>query len=173
MNRKALILYLRDLRDLEIAARRIEKLYQEEKKDYDGISSASVGGASGNKNSAVKVYGAITEKGTEPSESDWEELDHSSQISLNGSKCKVSIVPDTEAGTPENSDSGMEGVYMTLSSDLTLNGTPKDAGTYKISVSITDMQGRTAVSNTLPFRIYTGEETLADRLKVEKPEETR
>ena len=136
-------------------------------KDYDGISSASVGGASGNKNSAVKVYGAITEKGTEPSESDWEELDHSSQISLNGSKCKVSIVPDTEAGTPENSDSGMEGVYMTLSSDLTLNGTPKDAGTYKISVSITDMQGRTAVSNTLPFRIYTGEETLADRLKVE------
>ena len=61
----------------------------------------------------------------------------------------------------------MEGVYMTLSSDLTLNGTPKDAGTYKISVSITDMQGRTAVSNTLPFRIYTGEETLADRLKVE------
>ena len=30
--------------------------------DYDGISSASVGGASGNKNSAVKVYGAITEK---------------------------------------------------------------------------------------------------------------
>ena len=56
---------------------------------------------------------------------------------------------------------------MTLSSDLTLNGTPKDAGTYKISVSITDMQGRTAVSNTLPFRIYTGEETLADRLKVE------
>ena len=61
----------------------------------------------------------------------------------------------------------MEGDYMTLSSDLTLNGTPKDAGTYKISVSITDMQGRTAVSNTLPFRIYTGEETLADRLKVE------
>ena len=51
-------------------------------KDYDGISSASVGGASGNKNSAVKVYGAITEKGTEPSESDWEELAHSSQISL-------------------------------------------------------------------------------------------
>ena len=48
---------------------------------------------------------------------------------------------------------------MTHSSDLTLNGTPKDAGTYKISVSITDMQGRTAVSNTLPFRIYTGEET--------------
>ena len=37
MNRKALILYLRDLRDLEIAARRIEKLYQEEKKDYEQV----------------------------------------------------------------------------------------------------------------------------------------
>ena len=37
MNRKALILYIRDLRDLEIAARRIEKLYQEEKKDYEQV----------------------------------------------------------------------------------------------------------------------------------------
>ncbi len=98
-----------------------------------------LGGASGNKNSAVKVYGAITEKGTEPSESDWEELDHSSQISLNGSKCKVSIVPD-RGGTPENSDSGMEGVYMTLSSDLTRTVRQRMRN-YKISVSITDMQG--------------------------------
>ena len=53
---------------------------------------------------------------------------------------------------------------MTISSDLTLSGTPKDAGSYLISVSITDMQGRTATSNTLPFQVYTGEETLADRL---------
>ena len=53
---------------------------------------------------------------------------------------------------------------MTISSDLTLNGTPKDAGAYLISVSITDTQGRTAVSNSLPFNVYTGEETLADRL---------
>ena len=37
MNRKALILYIRDLRDLEIAARRIERLYQEEKKDYEQV----------------------------------------------------------------------------------------------------------------------------------------
>ena len=32
-------------------------------KDYDGVSSASVGGSSSNKNSAVKVYGALVEKG--------------------------------------------------------------------------------------------------------------
>ena len=136
-------------------------------KDYDGVSSATVSGSSSNKNSAVKVYGALTEKGTEPAESDWEELDNTAKINLNGSKCSVSIVPDTAKGTAEDSDSGMEGVYMTTSSDLTLNGTPKDAGSYLISVSITDMQGRTAVSNSLPFRIYTGEETLVDQIKKE------
>lgn len=84
-----------------------------------------------------------------------------------GSKCSVSIVPDTEKGTSADSDSGMQGVYMTISSDLTLSGTPKDPGSYLVSVSIEDQQGRSAVSNTLPFRIYSGEETLADQMKKE------
>ena len=136
-------------------------------KDYDGVSSASTGGASSNKNSAVTVYGALVQKDTEPADSDWEALDHQSKIQLEGSKCSVSIVPDVAGGTAENSDSGMEGVYMTLSSDLTLNGTPKDPGTYLISVSIEDKQGRKATSNTLPFRIYSGEETLAEQIKTE------
>lgn len=135
-------------------------------KDYDGVSSASVGGSSSNKNSAVKVYGALVEKDTELADSDWEELDNMSKINLDGSKCSVSIVPDTENGTPKDSDSGMEGVYMTISSDLTLNGTPKDAGQYLISITIADDQGRTATSNALPFRIYTGKETLADQISV-------
>lgn len=135
-------------------------------KDYDGVSSASVGGSSSNKNSAVKVYGALVEKDTEPADSDWEELDNMSKINLDGSKCSVSIVPDTESGTLKDSDSGMEGVYMTISSDLTLNGTPKDAGQYLISITIADDQGRTATSNALPFRIYTGKETLADQISV-------
>lgn len=136
-------------------------------KDYDGVSSASTGGASSNKNSAVTVYGALVQKDTDPADSDWEALDHQSKIQLEGSKCSVSIVPDVAGGTAENSDSGMEGVYMTLSSDLTLNGTPKDPGTYLISVSIEDKQGRKATSNTLPFRIYSGEETLAEQIKTE------
>ena len=135
-------------------------------KDYDGVSSASVGGSSSNKNSAVTVYGALVKKDTIPEEKDWEELDHLSQIQLEGSKCAVSIVPDTEHGTSVDSDSGMKGVYMTLSSELSLNGTPKDAGQYLISVTIADNQGRTATSNTLPFRIYSGEETLADQINV-------
>lgn len=136
-------------------------------KDYDGVSSASTGGASSNKNSAVTVYGALVQKDTEPADSDWEALDHQSKIQLEGSKCSVSIVPDVAGGTAADSDSGMEGVYMTLSSDLTLNGTPKDPGTYLISVSIEDNRGRKATSNTLPFRIYKGEETLAEQIKTE------
>ena len=136
-------------------------------KDYDGVSSASVGGASSNKNSAVTVYGALVEKDAEPTAADWEKLDHQSKISLEGSKCKVNIVPDTASGTKADADSGMKGVYMTLSSDLTLNGVPKDAGSYLVSVHIEDDQGRTANSNALPFRIYTGEETLADQIKTE------
>ena len=132
-------------------------------KNYDGVSSASVGGASSNKNSSVTVYGALVEQGNELTDKDWEKLDYGSEIKLKGSS--VSIVPDTKKGTPENADSGMEGVYMKTSSDLTLDGTPKDPGSYLISISITDNQGRTATSNTLPFRIYTGEETLADQIQ--------
>ena len=84
--------------------------------NYDAVSSASVGGASSNKNSDVTVYGAMLEKGKEPTDSDWKELDNMSQIKLDGKKCSVSIVPDTASGTPADSDSGMQGVYMTISS---------------------------------------------------------
>ena len=136
-------------------------------KNYDGVSSASVGGSSSNKNSAVKVYGALVEKGKDVADKDWEELNNMAQIKLNGSKCSVSIVPDTAKGTSADNDSGMQGVYMTISSDLTLSGTPKDPGSYLVSVSVEDQQGRSAVSNTLPFRIYSGEETLADQMKKE------
>ena len=133
-------------------------------KKYDGVSSATTGGASGNKNSSVTVHGALVKQGTKPTDKDWEKLDYWSEIKLKGSS--VSIVPDTEKGTDANADSGMEGVYMKTSSDLTLDGTPRDEGSYLISISITDDQGRTATSNTLPFRIYTGEETLADQIQI-------
>ena len=136
-------------------------------KDYDGVSGASTGGSTSNNNSNVTVYGALVEKDKEPTDDDWQKLDNNSQIDLNGSKCKVSIVPDVESGTPEDADSGMSGVYMPISSDLTLSGTPKDAGKYLVSVSIEDKQGRKATSNTLPFMIYTGEETLAEQIKTE------
>ena len=140
-------------------------------KNYDGVSSASVGGASSNKNSAVTVYGALVEKDTKPTDKDWEKLNNESEIRLEGSKCSVSIVPDASKGMTGTEDSGMKGVYMTLSSDLTLNGTPKDAGSYLVSVHIEDDQGRTAGSNELPFRIYTGEETLAEQIQTKNLKE--
>ena len=136
-------------------------------KDYDGVSGASTGGSTSNSNSNVTVYGVLVEKDKEPTDDDWQKLDNNSQIDLNGSKCKVSIVPDAESGTAEDADSGMSGVYMPISSDLTLSGTPKDAGKYLVSVSIEDKQGRKATSNTLPFMIYTGAETLAEQIKLE------
>lgn len=132
--------------------------------NYDTVSSASTGGSSSNKNSDVTVYGALVKKGTEPTDSDWKELDNMSNINLDGKKCTVNIVPDTDKGTSADSDSGMQGVYMTISSALSLSGTPKDPGKYLVSVSITDMQGRTATSNTLQFNVYSGEEKLADQL---------
>ena len=140
-------------------------------KDYDGVSGASTGGSTSNNNSNVTVYGALVEKGAEPTENDWVRLDSSdstieNRIDLNNSK--VSIVSDVENGTPEDADCGMKGVFMpAISSSLTLSGTPKDAGKYLISVSIEDNQGRKATSNTLPFVVYTGEETLAEQIKLE------
>ena len=137
-------------------------------KNYDGVSSASTGGASSNRNSAVTVYGALVKADTEPADSDWQKLEsYSSKIKLVGSKCKVNIMPDTSKGMTGTEDSGMEGVYMTTSSDLTLRGTPKDPGRYLISIHVEDNQGRKADSNELPFRIYTGKETLANQLKTE------
>lgn len=78
-------------------------------KDYDGVSGASTGGSTSNNNSNVTVYGALTEKGTEPTENDWVRLDSSdstieNRIDLNDSK--VSIVSDVENGTPEDVDCG-------------------------------------------------------------------
>ncbi|MDY3014214.1 MAG: S-layer homology domain-containing protein [Evtepia sp.] len=142
-------------------------------KDYDGVSGAT-GSVSTNKNSDVTVYGALVEKGTEPQENDWKELESgASDITIDGSKCTVSIVPDTEKGTPANHESGMRGVHLTISSALTLSGTPKDPGHYLVSMTVADAQGRTATSNALPFRVYTGEETLADQLKLENLRQTQ
>lgn len=58
----------------------------------------------------------------------------------------------------------MVGVYSVHDGSVTLAGTPSNAGTYEISVTITDDQGRTATSNTLTFKVYTGNEYLEDQL---------
>ena len=55
-------------------------------------------------------------------------------------------------------------LYSRYDSSVTLAGVPTQAGEYPITVTITDDQGRTATSNALPFRVYSGQERLADQL---------
>ena len=48
-------------------------------KDYDGVSGASTGGSTSNRNSNVTVYGALVEKDKEPTDDDWQKLDNNSE----------------------------------------------------------------------------------------------
>lgn len=128
--------------------------------DYDAVSSASTN-VTTNKNSNVEVQGALIQ-GNEPDNSDWKPL-HQLGITVNKNTTSVSISPD---------GSGMVGVYSVYDSSLTLAGTPEKAGSYQISVTVSDGQGRTATSNKLPFNVYSGNETLADRLTLENCTQT-
>lgn len=123
--------------------------------DYDAVSSASTN-VTTNKNSNVEVQGALIQC-NEPVSSDWKPL-HELGITVNKNTTSVSISPD---------NSGMVGVYSIFDSALTLAGTPENAGSYQISVTVSDGQGRTATSNVLSFNVYSGNETLADRLTLE------
>ena len=58
----------------------------------------------------------------------------------------------------------MAGVYSVHDGSVTLAGTPAKAGTYDISVTITDELGRKATGNALTFRIFSGEEMLENQL---------
>ncbi len=125
---------------------------------YDGISGAS-NSASTNKNSNVVVQAALMEGDAEPTEDDWVLLKDLG-LSVNKEKTSVQIV-----NADGESNSGMVGFYSSYDSSLTLQGIPTTVGTYNISITYTDKQGRTATSNTLPFKVYDPEQTtLADRL---------
>ena len=121
-------------------------------KGYDAISSASTN-VTQNKNSNASVEAAILPKGQLPVESDWKLLSESG-ITINSKQSKVNL----------DSSCGMVGVYSVHDGSVTLAGTPSNAGTYEISVTITDDQGRTATSNKLTFKVYTGNEYLEDQL---------
>ena len=121
-------------------------------KGYDAISSASTN-VTQNKNSNASVEATILPKGQLPVESDWKLLSESG-ITINSKQSKVNL----------DSSCGMVGIYSVHDGSVTLAGTPSNAGTYEISVTITDDQGRTATSNTLTFKIYTGNEYLEDQL---------
>lgn len=132
----------------------------EGQKKYDAISGASTS-VTTNKNSDVVVEAAVLPDGQEPKESDWKPL--SEVITVNKNRTKINI--DTEA-------CGMEGVYSVHDSSLSLSGEPLKAGSYPISVTVTDESGRTATSNELIFKVYTRTEILADQLKLENCTQT-
>ena len=129
-------------------------------KGYDAISGASTN-VTQNKNSNASVEVALVKKGQDPQSSDWKLLNESDiRVVSKGSSVNIANRTDPAKGN----DSGMAGVYSVHDGSVTLAGTPAKPGIYDISVTITDELGRTATSNTLPFRIYSGEETLQDQL---------
>lgn len=132
-----------------------------DQKDYDAVSSASTM-VSTNKNSNVTVQVAVKDKGEEPAEEDWKNLNES-DIRVDAENSKVNI--DTER-------SGMKGVYSILDGSVTLSGTPKEPGSYPVSVTLTDSSGRSATSNELIFKVYSGEECLIDQLTLEHASQT-
>lgn len=129
-------------------------------KGYDAISGASTN-VTQNKNSDASVEVALIKKGQDPQSGDWKLLSESDiRVISKGSSVNIANRTDPAKGN----DSGMAGVYSVHDGSITLAGTPAKPGIYDISVTITDELGRTATSNTLPFRIYSGEETLQDQL---------
>lgn len=129
-------------------------------KGYDAISGASTN-VTQNKNSDASVEVALVKKGQDPQSGDWKLLSESDiRVISKGSSVNIANRTDPAKGN----DSGMAGVYSVHDGSITLAGTPAKPGIYDISVTITDELGRTATSNTLPFRIYSGEETLQDQL---------
>ncbi len=129
-------------------------------KGYDAISGASTN-ITQNKNSDASVEVALTKSGSTPASEDWTVL-NKSDIRVKSKGSSVNIV--NRADTSKGNDSGMEGVYSVYDSSVTLAGTPKTVGTYDISITLTDEDGHTATSNALPFRVYSGQETLRDQL---------
>lgn len=126
-----------------------------DQKGYDAVSGASTN-LTQNKNSSVSVEAALTAKDTDLAESDWKLLKDSGVI-VDAGRTVVHL----------DASSGMAGVYSPYDSSLTLAGIPQTPGTYPVSVTVTDDQGRTATSNELIFKVYSGEENLEDQLTLD------
>lgn len=129
-------------------------------KGYDAMSAASTN-VTQNKNSDVSVEAALLADGTEPTDADWKLLNESG-VKIDPKNTRVNI----------DDGMGMVGVYSIYDSSITLAGTPTKAGEYKIGVTVTDDQGRTATSNDLIFKVYSGQENLEDQLILENCTQT-
>lgn len=106
-------------------------------KGYDAISGASTN-VTQNKNSNASVEVALVKTGTDPVDSDWK-LQSESDIRVKSKGSSVNIVNHDDPA--KGNDSGMAGVDSVHDGSVTLAGTPAKAGTYDISVTITDELG--------------------------------
>lgn len=116
-------------------------------KAYDGIAGASLS-ITQNKNSNVVLQGAEREN---PVEEDWK------------------LFKELGLPSPEitiDSASGMKGVYNPYNSEVTLNGTPKEKGKYKVKAVLKEASDRVTESNSLDFNVYDGSGTLEEYLSI-------
>lgn len=130
--------------------------------DVDAVSSATTGaGSYYSSGSTAHVEYALVDENTAVSdipEDSWQKPDYFKNgdiLKVNGAASKIVIEP---------ADSGLTGEIDPFSGDLFLRGVPKKAGNYKVYVYLDTDKG-SAVSNTVEFKVYSGEEKLIDQLK--------
>ena len=102
----------------------------------------------------LEVQCALAQKGASPAENDWKPL-HKSGLILAQEGAAVAITPQ---------GSGLTGTYSPADGTITLTGTPAQAGSYQVAVTVTDSQGRKAVTTAVPLQVYAVGEKLSDRL---------
>ena len=90
----------------------------------------------------LEVQCALAQKGASPAENDWKPLQKSGLI-LAQEGAAVAITPQ---------GSGLTGTYSPADSTITLTGTPARAGSYQVAVTVTDSQGRKAVTTAVPLQ---------------------
>ncbi len=139
--------------------------------DIADATSAATGASYAviNEGNAVDVQAVLVPEGTafaDVAEDAWQSLqwlNGETIVQADGGKCKAVISP---AG------SGVTADYDTVYGQVKLSGTPAQAGDYTVTLQFTDTEGRTAVSNSVAFKIYSGDEKLCDQLVLENCSQT-
>ncbi|MBE6872816.1 MAG: hypothetical protein E7493_02755 [Ruminococcus albus] len=137
--------------------------------DLDAVSSATTGGAAYySSGSTAHFEYALADKDTaieDITEEEWHKPDYFKNgglLKVNGAASKIVISPECE---------GIHGEIDPLSGDVYLRGVPQQAGIYNVHVYLDTDKG-SAESNPLEFKVYSGNEKLADRLTYENCTQT-
>lgn len=137
----------------------------------DAVSSATTGGSAYYSGSAATAHVeyALAAPGTDRAdipEEDWHKPDYfvnGGDMTIDGTRSRVVISPE---------GSGMESSFNWFSGELALTGVAGTPGHYEVRVELTGTEGRSDTSNALPFTVWSGSETLAERLRLENCTQT-